>query len=119
MRPRLRESTEHAEFAFNQDAPCSAPRGEGFQVFFSSSGGFLSPGGCAPFGGVPNPGIPGNPGKGKPEKMLRVWLCSCSCICRNTLRLCSVYAEIRLCIAGPWKLMNCFHRSSFDLVGSP
>src|SRR5882762_87951 len=90
-----------------------------FQVFFSSPGAVFSLGGCALLGGLPNPGIPGNPGKVKPENMLRVWFRSCSCICRNTLRLCSMYAEIRLCIAGPWKFMNCFHTSSFDLVGSP
>src|SRR5689334_2587900 len=100
-------------------APVGKPSRARAQVFFSSPEESLSPAAWEPLGCAPNPGMPGKPGNVNPENMVRVWFWSCSCICMNTLRLCSRYAEIRLCIAGPWKLMNCFHRSSLNLAGSP
>src|SRR2546422_2358176 len=53
----------------------------------------------------------GKPGKERPVNMLRAWFCICSWNWANIFWLCSMYACIRLCIAGPCRFMNCAHRS--------
>ena len=62
------------------------------QRFFSSSGTASSLGAAASFWGAAASfcGAGGKPANGNPVNMLRVWLCNCSCICMNMLRLWSM-----------------------------